>query len=48
MRSELGDEIRLKHILDAIGEIEKYIFEVDFSLFVENSMISSLVLSKWK
>jgi hypothetical protein len=27
MRSELGDKIRLKHILDAIGEVEKYLSE---------------------
>ena len=39
MQSELGDEIRLKHILDAIEEIEKYLFEVDFLMFIENSMI---------
>ena len=39
MQSELGDEIRLKHILDAIEEIEKYLLEVDFPLFVENSMM---------
>ncbi len=39
MRSEIGDEIRLKHILDAIEEIEKYLTEVDFPVFIENSMI---------
>ena len=39
MRNELGDEIRLKHILDAIEEIETYIIKVDFARFVENSMI---------
>ena len=39
MRSELGDEIRLKHILDAIEEIEKYLSEVDFDVFVKTSMI---------
>ena len=39
MQSELGDEIRLKHILDAIEEIEKYLSEVDFSIFIENSMM---------
>ena len=25
MRSELGDNVRLKHVLDAIEEIEKYL-----------------------
>ena len=39
MQSELGDEIRLKHILDAIEEIEKYLLEVDFPIFIENSMM---------
>lgn len=39
MRSELGDKIRLKHILDAIEEIEKYLSEVSFSAFIENSMM---------
>ena len=39
MRSELGDKIRLKHILDAIEEIEKYLVEIDFSIFIENSMM---------
>ena len=39
MRSEIGDEIRLKHILDAIEEIEKYLIEVDLQVFLENSMM---------
>lgn len=39
MRSDLGDEIRLKHIFDAIEEIEKYLIETDFTLFIENSMM---------
>ena len=39
MQSELGDEIRLKHVLDAIEEIEKYLLEVDFPMFIENSMM---------
>ena len=39
MRSELGDKIRLQHILDAIEEIEKYLSESDFSAFNENSMM---------
>jgi uncharacterized protein with HEPN domain len=39
MRSELGDKVRLKHILDAIEEIEKYLLEVDFPIFIENSMM---------
>ena len=39
MQSDLGDEIRLKHILDAIEEIEKYLIEVNFPIFIENSMM---------
>lgn len=39
MRSELGDKIRLQHILDAIEEIHKYITVADFSVFLENSMM---------
>jgi uncharacterized protein with HEPN domain len=39
MRSELGDKIRLRHILDAIEEIQKYLISVDFSVFIKNSMM---------
>lgn len=39
MRSDLGDKIRLQHILDAIGEIEKYLISTDFSIFINNSMM---------
>ena len=39
MQSELGDEIRLKHVLDAIEEIETYLLEVEFPMFIENSMM---------
>lgn len=39
MQSELGERMRLKHILDAIVEIETYLLEVDFSVFIKNSMI---------
>ncbi len=39
MRSDLGDEFRLKHILDAIDEVETYIKDVNFSDFINNSMI---------
>lgn len=39
MRSELGDEIRLQHILDAIEEIQKYLKDADLSVFLENSMM---------
>lgn len=39
MRGKLGDNIRLMHILDAIEEIETYISQVDFDVFMENSMM---------
>jgi uncharacterized protein with HEPN domain len=39
MQSELGDKIRLQHILDAIAEIQKYLVTVEFSVFHENSMM---------
>ncbi|HEY5464123.1 MAG TPA: DUF86 domain-containing protein [Hanamia sp.] len=39
MRSEPGDKIRLKHILDAIEEIEKYLTGADFTIFIGNSMM---------
>ncbi len=39
MRSELGDKIRLQHILDAIEEIHKYLVAADISVFLENSMM---------
>ena len=39
MRSELGDKIRLQHISDAIIEIEKYIVDVTFEDFNQNSMM---------
>ena len=39
MRSQLGDKIRLQHIIDAIEEIEKYLVATDLSIFLENSMM---------
>ena len=39
MQSELGDKIRLQHILDAIAEIQKYLVTAEFSVFFENSMM---------
>ena len=39
MRGKLGDKIRLKHILDAIKEIETYLTGIEFPQFIENSMI---------
>lgn len=39
MRGKLGDKIRLQHINDAIIEIESYLFNVEFSEFMQNSMM---------
>jgi len=39
MRGRLGDKARLQHILDAILEVEDYLFETDFKKFLGNSMM---------
>ena len=39
MRSKLGDKVLVKHILDAIEEIESYIENIDISDFFNNSMV---------
>lgn len=39
MRGKLGDNIRLQHILDAIIEIEAYMKDADYEIFMENSMM---------
>ena len=39
MRSKPGDKARLQHIIDAISEIEKYSENVEFSAFMNNSMM---------
>lgn len=41
MRDRSGDKARLKHILDAINEIEDYIDDVGFSDFETNSMMKN-------
>lgn len=37
MKSELGDRVRLLHILDAINDIEKYLFNISYDQFLSNS-----------
>jgi uncharacterized protein with HEPN domain len=37
MNASLGDKIRVKHILDAIEEVEKYLHEVTIDGFLANS-----------
>jgi len=39
MRGNLGDKVRLQHILDAILEIEDYLLNTEFSDFLQNSMM---------
>jgi uncharacterized protein with HEPN domain len=38
MRNNLGDKARLKHILDAISEIQSYIEKTNFEEFTKDSM----------
>jgi uncharacterized protein with HEPN domain len=38
MKPELGDEARLKHILDAIREVQLYVMETDLEEFSRNLM----------
>ena len=37
MKKELTDKVRISHILDAIGEVEKYLEGVSFDNFLANS-----------
>ncbi len=39
MKGSLGDKARLKHILEAIEEIERYTTNHDFPDFLDNSMM---------
>lgn len=39
MRGRLGDKARLSHILDAISEIEAYLENTDYDIFLNNSMM---------
>lgn len=37
MRGRIPDKIRVQHILDAIGDVEKYIMDISLEAFLENS-----------
>lgn len=37
MQKELTDKVRISHVLDAIGEVEKYLDGVSFDDFLTNS-----------
>lgn len=39
MRSEIGDKVRLYHMLDSIQQIEEYVANADYDTFVTNSMM---------
>lgn len=39
MKGEMGDEQRLAHIKEAISEIEDYVKNADFEVFLKNSML---------
>ena len=44
MQDKLGDKIRVKHILQAISEIESYIASADREIFSANSMMLNATL----
>jgi uncharacterized protein with HEPN domain len=37
MKKELTDKVRVSHVLDAIGEVEKYLEGVSYDDFLDNS-----------
>ena len=37
MKKELTDKVRLSHVLDAIGEVEKYLCDVTYEDFLASS-----------
>ncbi len=39
MKNRISDKVRLRHILEAIEEIEDYTNEISFEEFTENSII---------
>ena len=41
MKNKIADEIRLKHIFDAIESIEIFISNSDFDKFLSNKMLHS-------
>jgi len=43
MKSQLSDEVRLKHILDAIKNINSFTKDIDEHLFLKNQMVQSAV-----
>lgn len=37
MKGKLGDQVRLRHIIDAINEVKIYLDDISFEQFLENS-----------
>ncbi|GGC24417.1 DUF86 domain-containing protein [Parapedobacter defluvii] len=37
MKGQLGDKVRIQHVLDAIGEVESYLKGVEYEAFIQNS-----------
>lgn len=46
MKGEFGDPQRLIHILKAIEEIESYIDGIDYSSFLEKSVVKFAVIKQ--
>lgn len=46
MRDNLGDEARIKHILDAITEVQSYTKDIRFEDFTKNSMMKFAVIKQ--
>lgn len=44
--SNIGDEARIKHILDAISEVQSYIKDTNFQEFNRNSMMKFAVIKQ--
>lgn len=44
MPAKIADQIRIKHIMDAISEIESYIKNADFNKFSSDSMMFNATL----
>jgi len=46
MKSRIGDNARLNHILDAIAEIQSYVKDLSFEEFESNSMVFNACLNQ--
>lgn len=46
MKNKLGDEVRLRHMLECMDEIESAIKNVDYETFIDNHVLRIAVV-KW-